>query len=66
MREIVTVAAVVLGLLAFNLAWIGGGACVARRLNFHGKWAIYKGQMVIYLPLFFAVFAVLLWSGILQ
>ena len=51
--------------LALNFAWFIGGDAVARRLGFTGRWAIYKGQMIIFLPIFILGWAMMLWSGVL-
>ena len=50
-------------LLVINLAWIGGGAWVARRFGWTGRWAIYKGQLVIWAPVALMIFILLFWSG---
>jgi hypothetical protein len=54
----------IIALLVLNVAWIWGGAAVARNLGFTGKWAVYKGQMIIIVPLMIAIWVFVIWSGI--
>ena len=49
--------------LLLNFAWIVGGARLARRLGLSGKWAVYKGQMMIFAPLLILAWLILLTSG---
>ena len=49
--------------LLVNLAWIGGGAMIARKFGWTGKWAIYKGQLVIWIPIVIIILVALAMSG---
>ena len=47
-----------LGFLAFNALWIWGGIKVAEWNRFTGPWAIYKGQLIVLVPLIVATLSV--------